>query len=151
MDKNMLSKFQMRETRTHRFTYVVPPSGTIADLKINHQFSGKYLLQYFENRWLGILAIQYNAKAEEKEGFELEVIASGLFEYSAENIPEDKEQFRKLLTFNGAFSLFAMLRGQVHTVTTSLGLTPGFIVPSINLNHLSWKEESEPAQASEFR
>lgn len=144
MDKNMLSKFQMKETQIHSFRYAAPSSGTIADADIENRFSGRYVIRYFENRWMGMAVIEYRAKAkEEKEKFTLEITASSLFEYMAENSPEEREQFRKLLTFNGAFSLFAMLRGQVHTATTALGLSPGFIVPSINLNHFHWEEENE--------
>ena len=146
MADNVISKFQMKSCTTHRFNFAAPSSGSIAKLSINHHFSGKYIADYSNNKWIGMIMVHYSAKAtDENEPFSVDIVMDGLYEYDAANSPEERDSFKRMLTMNGAVALITMLRGQVATTTTALGLTPSLIVPSVNLNHFHWEEQELPA------
>lgn len=148
MANNVISTFQMKAFKTHRFNFAVPSVGSVAELSINHNFSGKFVVDYSEDKWRGIVMIYYSAKSDDThDPFNVEIVMDGRYEYEAPKTDADKAQFKKLLTMNGAVALITMLRGQVATTTTALGLTPSLIVPSVNLNHFHWEEQELPAAA----
>lgn len=142
MNNQAISKFQMKSFKTRRFNFAVPVGKPIADLSIQHDFTGKFAVTYSENKWLGILMVYYSAKDHDaSDPFSVEIVTDGHYEYDADNTPESKEQFKKLLTMNGAVALITMIRGQIATATTALGLSPALIVPSVNLKHFHWEEQ----------
>lgn len=143
MDNNVISKFQMKSFKTLHFQLAAPSVESYSKIPIDHNFSGKFISEFVEKKWFGMILIHYSAiPKDENEPFSLDIAMNGLYEYDAENTPADREQFKKMLTMNGAVALLSILRGQVATASTTLGLSPGFIVPSVNLKHFEWEEQS---------
>ena len=72
-----------------------------------------------------------------------------IFTYQGEQTEEEEKRFVKMLKMNGALSLMAVMRGQVATTTTALGMSPNLIMPSVNLNYMKWTDSSSKIQNAE--
>ena len=143
MPSNVISKFQMKSFKTHRFDFsVIPMESSYTDQPVKHEFLGKYAVSYTENKWRGLIMVYYSSKSDHSgDSVKVDIVMDGFCEYDAPNTPDDREQFKKLLTMNGAVALLSILRGQVAAATTALGLSPAILVPSVNLNHFKWEEQ----------
>ena len=72
-----------------------------------------------------------------------------VFTYHGEQTEEEEKRFVKMLKMNGALSSMAVMRGQIATTTTALGMSPGLIMPSVNLNYMKWTDSSSKIQNSQ--
>lgn len=65
---------------------------------------------------------------EQEQKAQIRIIMGGLFKYTNKN---EKEEFEKMLKYNGAPTLYQFMRSYIHT-NTSLGGMPPIIIPMIN-------------------
>jgi len=142
MSENLISKFQMKAYSVDHFSYTCPAQ--IEAKEINHRFDGEYNVDYFDDQWYGAIILDYHAATnatEPSDRLSVEMIMHAVFSYNDENTETAKEQFIRFLKANGAVSLFSIMRGHIATATTSLGMRPGLVMPSINLRNFVWKTD----------
>lgn len=144
MTDKVISKFQMCSYKILEFHYSTPVLKLASHDNLSHQFAGKYQIEHLEDKWVGMLIIEYSARVKEATEDEnnpsLAVLVSSMFDYDAPDTLESKEQFVKMLKTNGAIAVLSTLRGNVAAATSALGRSPCMIVPSVNLNYFDWEE-----------
>lgn len=141
MDKQVSSSFRLQAARMIDFHFInrVRIGSSLSEEQIKHEISGKYNVTFHDGLWLGVLVIEYSAvQSIEAPLFSLSARMEALFSFRGPDTAKD--QFVRLLHFNGALSAFAILRGNIATTSTALGLSPSLIVPSVNLNAFTWEE-----------
>ena len=140
------SAFQMEHIAVTEFHYSKPTVSITmngpTNVLSNGATSAKYIDQ--ENKWRGTVVIsiktENNPGQENSQSFFVSITMMAIFSFTAENTEANKKLFTQLLRTNGAFSVFATMRGIVSAATSALGLSPGFIVPYWDLNHYNWSE-----------
>lgn len=145
-----MSKFQMQMCHVRFFDYDAP-EGVVAE-GLEHELEGEYAYQYTDGIWHAVIALRYAAKSKPDEMgrcFSVRTCMESIFTYQGEQTEEEEKRFVKMLKMNGALSLMAVMRGQVATTTTALGMSPNLIMPSVNLNYMKWTDSSSKIQNAE--
>ena len=143
---NSASAFQMDHISVTEFQYSKPNTVIVTNGPMNVYSNGATSAEYSaqENKWRGTVVISIkthnNPKPENIQSFFVSITMVAFFSFAAENTEENKKLFTQLLRTNGAFSVFASMRGTVSAATSALGLSPGFVVPYWDLNHYNWSD-----------